>query len=128
MFVFLFVELKKSLVLLEKAANEKDFKLSATITKQFKKLRKLYNLNDAVLVLKHYLLDLHDRLQLPAKATPVKDDVNIEDMLHCTHVRAEEMTKLPEIQLFIYVVLLMKLIDDGDLKNVSQFKYSPLLI
>ena len=28
--------------------------------------------------------------------------------------------KHPEAQLFIYVLLIMKLIDDGDLNNVSQ--------
>jgi hypothetical protein len=35
-------------------------------------------------------------------------------------VRAEEITKHPETQLFLYVLLLMKLIDDGDLKNVRD--------
>ena len=53
------LELKKSLVLLEKAGKEKDFKMSASLTKQFKKLRKNYTLADTVLVIKFYLPDLY---------------------------------------------------------------------
>lgn len=35
-----FYELKKNLILLEKASKEKDFKLTASLTKSLKKLRK----------------------------------------------------------------------------------------
>lgn len=61
----LFYELKKSLVLLEKAAKEHDARMTSSLTKNFKKLRKLYTLPDALLVLKHYLNDLFSRLALP---------------------------------------------------------------
>jgi hypothetical protein len=44
----------------------------------------------------------------------------METKLHCTSLRAEEIMKHAECQLFVYVLLLMKLIDDGDIKNVSQ--------
>ena len=43
----------------------------------------------------------------------------MEDKLHCTAVRAGEIAQVAECQIFMYVLLLMKLIDDGDLKNVS---------
>jgi hypothetical protein len=71
-------------------------------------------------VISHYLPDLHSRLNLPCKATPLEKDESVETKLHCTNTRAEEITKQPETQLFLYVLLLMKLIDDGDFKNVSQ--------
>ena len=74
-----------------------------------------------MLVLTHYLPDLHKRLDLPCQATPLKEGENCEEKLHCTHVRVEEIMKYPECQLFVYVLLLMKLIDDGDFKNVSPF-------
>lgn len=45
------IELKKSLVLLEKAATDKDFKVCATLTKNLKKLRKQFSLSDSLLVL-----------------------------------------------------------------------------
>jgi len=54
MFNVMFLELKKSLVLLEKAATDKDFKICATLTKNLKKLRKLFSLSDALLALQHY--------------------------------------------------------------------------
>ena len=43
----------------------------------------------------------------------------MEDKLHCKNDRVTEIMKHPETQLLIYVLLIMKLIDDGDLKNVS---------
>lgn len=57
-----FLELKKQLVLLEKAGKEKDFKTCATLTKNFKKLRKLLSLSDIMYVYNHYLPDLFRRL------------------------------------------------------------------
>jgi len=63
--LFLFVsilELKKNLVLLEKASKDMDFKMTASLTKNLKKLRKMYELPDAVLVLSFYLPDLFMRL------------------------------------------------------------------
>ena len=43
----------------------------------------------------------------------------MDDKLHTKQERALEMAKHAEVQAFLYVLLLMKLIDDGDLKNVS---------
>lgn len=62
---YAFIVLKKNLVLLEKASNEKDFKMTATLSKNLKKLRKIFNLPDAVLCLSYYLPDLFMRLMLP---------------------------------------------------------------
>jgi hypothetical protein len=59
-------EMKKSLVLLEKAANDKDFRICASLTKNLKKLRKMCSLSDSLLILKHYLPDLFNRLKLAA--------------------------------------------------------------
>jgi len=42
-------------------------------------------------------------------------------MLHCSTERSEEIMSHPEGQLFLYDVLLMKLIDDGDYKNAKEF-------
>jgi hypothetical protein len=60
------VELKKTLVLLEKAATEKDFRQCSLLTKNLKKLRKSYSLSDALMVFKYYLPDLFGRLKLLA--------------------------------------------------------------
>eukprot|EP00494_Astrolonche_serrata_P034642 UN34911 len=98
-----------------------DFKITATLTKNLKKLRKMYELPDAVLVLSFYLPDLYMRLMLPTQPTQVPDDVNIEDYLHCTTQRQEEIMEHAEPQLFLYDLLLMKLIDDGDYKNAKEF-------
>ena len=45
---------------------------------------------------------------------------SIETKLHCARQRATEIMQYPETQLFLYDLLLMKLVDDGDLKNVSD--------
>ena len=88
---FNFLELKKNLVLLEKASNDKDFKMAGTLTKNLKKLRKMYDLPDAVLALSFYLPDLFMRLMLPTQPTPVKEGTTVEDMLHCTQSRVDEI-------------------------------------
>ena len=79
----------------------------------------MFSLGDVVLVIKFYLNDLFNRLKLPCQPTPLEDGVKIDDQLHTTLERATDMTNHPEVQAFLYVLLLMKLIDDGDLKNVS---------
>lgn len=61
----IYIELKKNLVLLEKASKDMDFKSTASLSKNLKKLRKMYELPDAVLVLSFYLPDLYMRLLLP---------------------------------------------------------------
>lgn len=45
----------------------------------------------------------------------------MEDKLHTSAQRAAEISAVPECQIFLYVLLLMKLIDDGDLKNAKEF-------
>jgi 26S proteasome regulatory subunit N3 len=47
--------------------------------------------------------------------------VTVDDKLHTKQERALEMAKHAEVQAFLYVLLLMKLIDDGDLKNAKEF-------
>jgi hypothetical protein len=91
-----FFELKKNLVLLEKASKDKDFKITASLTKNLKKLRKMYELPDVVLALSFYMPDLFFRIQLPTQPTNVAKDMKIEDMLHCTTARSEEMMSHPE--------------------------------
>jgi hypothetical protein len=58
----LIIELKKNLVLLEKASKDKDFRITATISKNLKKLRRMFDLPNTVLVLSFYLPDLFMRL------------------------------------------------------------------
>jgi len=116
-----FFHLKKNLVLLEKASKDKDFKLTATLTKNLKKLRKEFTLSDIVLVISYFLPDLYMRLQLPQDPTDPPEGVDLEKFLHCTAERQEELSKPAEVQLFLYDLLLMKLIDDGDYKNAKEF-------
>ena len=95
--------------------------MSASLTKNLKKLRKMYELPDAVLCLSFYMPDLFMRIQLPTQPTNAPKDMKLEDMLHCTTSRSEEIMSHPEAQLFMYDLLLMKLIDDGDYKNAKEF-------
>lgn len=113
--------MKKQLVLLEKATLEKDLRQCGVLTKNLKKLRKQFNLSDALLVLKHYCPDLFNRLKLSAQPTVLGNDVKIEDHLHCSQARAETIVKLPETSLLIYILVQMKLIDDGDFTNAKDF-------
>jgi hypothetical protein len=76
-------------------------------------------LSDVVLILSHYLPDLFKRLQLPVQPTILTEkDGDVETKLHCTKLRVGEIMQYPETQLYLYDLLLMKLVDDGDLKNV----------
>lgn len=81
----------------------------------------MYELPDAVLVLSFYLPDLFARLMLPTQPTDVPAPTKLEEFLHCTTIRSEEMMVHAETQLFLYDLLLMKLIDDGDYKNAKEF-------
>ena len=58
--------------------------MAGTLTKNLKKLRKMFDLPDAVLALSFYLPDLFMRLMLPTKEAPLKEGSTIEEMLHCT--------------------------------------------
>ena len=78
-------------------------------------------MSDTVLVIKFYLPDLYERLQLPCQPTALEASENVEDKLHCTSVRAAEISQVAECQMFLYVLLIMKLIDDGDLNNAKEF-------
>ena len=107
--------------MLEKASKEKDFKLTASLTKNLKKIRKLFSLSETVLVISYFLPDLYMRLQLPQDPIDPPEGVDLETFLHTTQERQEELAKPAEVQLFLYNVLLMKLIDDGDYKNAKEF-------
>ncbi len=80
-------------------------------------MRNYFTLSDVVLILSHYIPDLYKRLQLPCQPTPITEAIELK--LHCTTIRANEIMEFAETQLFLYNLLLMKLIDDGDYKNVS---------
>jgi hypothetical protein len=83
-------------VLLEKASKDMDFKMTASLTKNLKKLRKMYELPDAVLVLSFYMPDLYMRLMLPTQPSAIPEGVSIEDYLHCTTARQEEIMEHAE--------------------------------
>ena len=59
-----FFDFKRVLVLLEKGAKDKDYKLCGTLTKKYKKLRKDLSINDVVLLLKYFLPELYKRIGL----------------------------------------------------------------
>lgn len=84
-------------------------------------MRKALSLGDVVLVLQYFLTDLYDRLKLPCPPTQLDQNVTIEDKLYTTKERAQEMAQYPAVQAFIYVMLLQKLIDDGDISNAKEF-------
>jgi hypothetical protein len=86
-------------------------------------MRNYFTLSDVVLILSHYLPDIWKRLQLPCQPTAITEVVEVK--LHCTHVRATEIMEFAETQLFLYNLLLMKLIDDGDYKNVTYIYCKP---
>mmetsp|Transcript_49042 Transcript_49042/g.36112 ORF Transcript_49042/g.36112 Transcript_49042/m.36112 type:complete len:422 (+) Transcript_49042:247-1512(+) len=74
-----------------------------------------------VLILSHYIPDLYKRLQLPCKPTPLVGEEIIEVKLHSTQYRAIEIMNHAETQLFTYILLLAKLLDDGDYEHALQF-------
>ena len=65
--------------------------MAGTLTKNLKKLRKMFDLSEAVLALSFYLPDLFIRLMLPTQPAPLKEGVTIEEMLHCTQARVDEI-------------------------------------
>jgi len=67
----------------------------------------------------HYLPDLSRRLELPCKPTPLDAGQTPEQKLHCTTQRASEISVHAETQLFLYNLLLAKLLDDGDKSNAK---------
>ena len=77
------VELKKNLVLLEKAGKDVDFKMTAALAKNLKKLRKMFELAEILLALEFYLPDLFDRLMLPQNPADVPEGKTKEEVLHC---------------------------------------------
>jgi len=95
--------------------------MTATLTKNLKKLRKMFELPDVILALSFYLPDLFMRIALPTQPTDVPEDKKLEEFLHCKQERAEQIMVHPEPHLFLYDLLLMKLVDDGDYKNAKEF-------
>lgn len=113
-----FFELKRVLVLLEKGAKDKDYKMCAALTKKFKRLRKEFSIGDVMLAFEFFLPELHRRVALGHASTKVE---NVEEKLNVTGDRAKIIMELPETQLFMYNLVLMKLIDAGDFKNAKDF-------
>lgn len=98
-----------------------DFKATAALAKSLKKLRKMFELSEILLALEFYLPDLFDRLMLPQQPADVPAGTTKEDFLHCSKERAEEVMTRAETQLFLYDLVLMKLIDDGDNASAMDF-------
>ena len=56
------------------------------------------SLGDIILAFSHYVPDLAERLQLPCQPTAVKEGcTDVQEMLHCTHVRAAEISDYAEV-------------------------------
>jgi len=53
--------------------------------------------------------------------------MDVETKLHSNSIRAQELMSYPETQVFFYDLLLMKLIDDGDYKNVTVITFTNTL-
>lgn len=65
--------------------------------------------------------DLFHRLKLAAHPTSIEEGESAETKLHCTYARTKEIMVLAETQLFVYVLVQVKLLDDGDFKNAKEF-------
>jgi hypothetical protein len=81
----------------------------------------MFKLDECLLCLKFYLPDLFDRLMLEQEPCAVPDGQEVAEFLHCTKERAAEIMTKPETQLFMYNLVLMKLIDDGDNASAKDF-------
>jgi 26S proteasome regulatory subunit N3 len=113
-----FFNFKRVMILMEKAAKEKDYKLSAALTKKYKPLRKELSLGDVMLLLEFFLPELFKRIGLVHEPTKVE---NKEEKLHFTTERASTLMSLPETQLYLYNLLMMKLIDAKDYQSAKDF-------
>ena len=89
-------------------------------------MRKSFDLPDTVKALSFYLSDLFFRLDLPCQPRDEPEGVSLNEYMHCKDDRSQEIMAHAEPQLFLYDLLLMKLIDDGDLKNAKEFGVSGL--
>jgi len=88
-----FFDFKRVLVLLEKGAKDKDYKLCAALTKKFKKLRKDLTIHDVMLLFEYFLPELHKRVAFKHTSTQCE---NKEEKLHVKEDRVAALMSLPE--------------------------------
>ena len=72
------------------------------------------------LIFDHYLPDLAAKLNLP-RYDPDMMQINFEEKLHCTKERAQSLAKNVEAKCFLYILIIMKLIDEKQIKMAKEF-------
>lgn len=118
--LILHVELRKQLILLEKAVSDKDSKACGVVARSYKRIREELSLKEVGLIYDHYLPVLSAKLNIP-RYDPDMMKINAEEKLHLTSERAQTLSKTVEAQCFLYVLLIMKLIDEKKVKMAKEF-------
>ena len=110
------IEVRKQLILLEKAVADKDTKTCGVVARNFKRIRSEFSLKDVGLLYDHYLPDLAAKINLPKYDRDIVK-FDIDEKLHLSQERAVVLTSSFEGKCFLYVLLIMKLIDERKVKE-----------
>ena len=106
--------------MLEKAVAERDTKTCGVVARNFKRIRSEFSLKDVGLIYDHYMPDLSSKLNIP-KWDPDMANFDVEEKLHLTTTRAQALASNIEAKCFLYVLLIMKLIDEKKVKLAKEF-------
>jgi len=87
---FAFIELRKQLILLEKAVQDKDTKSCRVVARNYKRIREELSLKDVGLIFDYYIPDLASKLNIP-RYDPDLFKINFEEKLYCTQERAKTL-------------------------------------
>ena len=117
---FAFIELRKQLILLEKAVQDKDTKSCRVVARNYKRIREELSLKDVGLIFDYYIPDLASKLNIP-RYDPDLFKINFEEKLYCTQERAKTLASSIEAKWFLYILIIMKLIDEKKIKMAKEF-------
>ena len=114
------IELRKQLILLEKAVADKDTKTCGVVARNYKRIREELSLKDVGLIYDYYMPELSEKLNLP-RYDPELFKIDFEEKLHCSQERAKTLAQGIEARCFLYILLIMKLIDEKKVKLAKEF-------
>lgn len=117
--LILTIELRKQLIVLEKAVAEKDTKTCGVVARNYKRIREELSLKEVGLIYDHYLPAFSAKLNIP-RYDPDMYKIDAEEKLHCTTERAQILAKGIEAKCFLYILLIMKLIDEKKVKLAKE--------
>lgn len=104
---------------MEKAVSEKDTKTCGVVARNYKRIREQLSLKEVGLIYDHYLPAFSAKLNIP-RYDPDMMKIDSEEKLHCTTERAQILTKGIEAKSFLYILLVMKLIDEKKIKMAKE--------